>query len=67
MSVKSSLSLEATQVTGHEWTEACASLSNEDGEQELYMTPMEMQTLYARLKLYYEQGVWSFGEVPDDV
>lgn len=31
------------------------------------MTPMEMQTLYARLKLYYEQGVWSFGEVPDDV
>lgn len=65
--MSASLSLEVSQVIGHEWTQACATLSNDDGEQELYMSPMEMQTLYARLKLYYEQGIWSMGAVHDEV
>ena len=64
--MSSHLSLEATEVVGNEWTEACVTLTSDDGtEQDLFLNPMEMQTLYARLKLFYEQGVWSMGTVHD--
>lgn len=59
----SRVSLEATGVVGKEWTEALATLSNEAGDQEMYMTPSEMEALYRRLKMYYEQGIWSTGTV----
>lgn len=62
----SHLALQTTEVIGSEWTEACATLINGDGEeQELFMTPAEMAALYKRLKLYYEQGIWSMGTVND--
>jgi len=61
------LALQATEVVGKEWTEACVTLTGDDGtEQELFLNPMEMQTLYVRLKLYYEQGIWSMGAVLDE-
>lgn len=59
----SRVSLEVTEVVGKEWTEALATLSNEAGDQEMYMTPAEMSALYARLKLYYEQGTWGTSTV----
>lgn len=61
----SQVSLEASEVVGNDWTEACASVSNEAGDQELFMSPSEMEALYRRLKLYYEQGVWSMGTVSE--
>ena len=61
--MSSRVALQATEVTGNEWTEACLTLSNNDGDQEMWMDPMEMQAVYARLKMYYEQGIWSMGAV----
>lgn len=59
----SRVSLEATEVVGKEWTEAIATLSDDEGDQEIYMTPAQMSALYAVLKMYYEQGVWSTNTV----
>ncbi len=66
---QSCVSLEASEVSGNDWTEAMASIDREgetDPElcaQILLMTPAEMKALYERLNLYYEQGIWSTGTV----
>lgn len=71
---ESRVSLEAVELTPDEmsWTEAGAfidRIGEEDpelAEQVLLMTPEEMRELYERLKLYYDQGIWSFNTVRDD-
>jgi hypothetical protein len=69
--VKSRISLEPCELNADETevTEIMISIEREDEpepdlrDQVLLMTPKEMDALYARMKLYYEQGIWSTGSV----
>lgn len=66
------VSLEATELNAAEddWTEAGVFIERDNepdpelASQLLMMTPAEMRFLYERMKLYYEQGIWSEGTVP---
>jgi hypothetical protein len=70
--MSSILSLECTELNHAEddWTEAGIFIERgpeesdpEMRDQVLLMTPSEMAALYQRMKLYYEQGIWSTGVV----
>lgn len=68
---KSRISVEATELDEDEqdWTEAGIFIERE-GEpdedlrsQQLLATRAELAAIYARLKMYFEQGIWSIGSV----
>jgi len=64
--VTSHISLEASTVVGNEWTEAEIYVTRTgEPDQELHLTPAEMEALYRRLRLFYEQGIWSMGTVSE--
>jgi hypothetical protein len=54
------------------WVEATVCIQRGDEEsdlelryQDLILKPAEMAALYQHLKLYYDQGIWSMGTVPE--
>jgi hypothetical protein len=75
--MKTRISLEPTELdedeahTRCEVREACISVERTElppdpewlASQDLFLSPEEMQALYHRMRLYYEQGIWSTGTV----
>lgn len=66
--MKSTVWLQATEVDGDEWTEAGITIERDGGDpefmdQDIYLTRAEFAGLYDAMKLYVEQGVWSFRTV----